>query len=105
MVSNSLRYSSVMQPRLKLFVPQPIEIRDHLLGPLGDARQRILRQQTVGAGFDQTGHDLLFGPRDAHHEKLVEVRAGDAQKLDALEQRHRLIRRFVEHPLIEIKPR
>src|SRR5204862_179705 len=47
----------------------------------------------------------LLESGDANLEELIEIAAGDAEEPEPLEQRHRLIERLVEHPLIELEKR
>ena len=42
--------------------------------------------------------------RHAHHEKLVGVAADNRQKLDAFQQRDRLVLRLRQHAAVEINP-
>ena len=54
--------------------------------------------------LDDIAFDLLFEPRNPDFKKLVEVGAGDAEKLDALQQRGRVVQRLFEHALVELQP-
>src|SRR5207302_1488987 len=47
----------------------------------------------------------LLESGDANLEELIEIAAGDAEEPEPLEQRHRLIERLLEHPLIELEKR
>src|SRR5256885_10243042 len=38
-------------------------------------------------------------------EELIEIAAADAQELQPLEQRHRLIERLIQNPLVELEER
>jgi len=49
--------------------------------------------------------DLLLDPRHADLEELVEVARHDAQEAQALEQRHRPVRRLRQHPALELQER
>jgi hypothetical protein len=53
--------------------------------------------------FD-AGPEFLEDGGDAHHEELIEVGAGDGQKLDALEQGVRRVLCLREHALVERQP-
>jgi hypothetical protein len=72
---------------------------------LGDPNDRLSRRQPVGAAGVDAGVDLVVQPRHAHHVELVEVRGVDGEKLEALEQRQRLVLSQLEHPLVELHPR
>jgi hypothetical protein len=43
-------------------------------------------------------------PADTDHEELVQVGGGDGQELEALQQGHAPIERFVEYALVELEP-
>ena len=69
-----------------------------------DRRQLLLGGQAVDRDVFDAGAELLEDGRDAHHEELVEVGAGDGQELDALEQRMRRVLRLRQHALVERQP-
>ena len=71
---------------------------------LADGRELLLGVQAVGRDVVDAGAELLQQRRDAHHEELVEVGAGDGEELHALEQRMRRIVRLSEHALVELEP-
>ena len=76
-----------LQRRLHFLFPDAVLLRDQLPDDLTNAFQLIHRRHPVGAGAlgDARLH-LLLQATDPHHEKLVEVRAEDRQKLHAFEQ-------------------
>src|SRR4029453_13632017 len=60
--------------------------------------------EAVGADRVITGPDEALEPRHPHHVELVEIGAEDGEELDALEQGHRLVLRFLQHAPIELEP-
>src|SRR5882724_12144844 len=70
-----------------------------------DLCERGLRREAVGSRLAHTGGDLLLQACDADLEELVEVRARDRQKTQALEQRRRRIARLFEHATVEREQR
>jgi hypothetical protein len=66
-----------------------------LFGDREAVRTRLVRSQL----------DALLQPSDADLEELVEVVRGDAQELEALEQRHLLVERLGEYALVEFEQR
>ena len=79
-----------------------------LRGQLGDgavdAVELLGGRQPVLARRLDAGHDLAAQARHADHVELVEVRGGDRQEAQALEQRMALVLGLLQHPLIELKP-
>ena len=76
-----------------------------LVNSFGDRGERLGWRQAVRvprSGPIVTNQALE--PRDPHHEKLIEVRAEDRQKLDPLEQRHAFVLGFFKHAAIELEP-
>ena len=67
-------------------------------------RQLLIGGLAVDRDLFDAGPELLQDGRDAHHEELVQVGAGNGEELDALEQRVRWILRLREHPLVERQP-
>ena len=48
--------------------------------------------------------DHVLEGRHADHEELVQIGRGDGQELQSLEQRIRLVSRFIEDPVVEVQP-
>ena len=69
-----------------------------------DGRQLLIGGLAVDRDLLDAGAELLQDGRDAHHEELVEVGAGDGEELDALEQRVRRILRLRQDALVERQP-
>ena len=55
-------------------------------------------------GVSMPATHLAAQARHAHHVELVEVRGGDRQEAQALEQRMALVLGFLQHPPIELEP-
>src|SRR6516164_6142804 len=66
-----------------------------------------MRGDGHGIGGELTPAELLqlFQARYADLEELIQIAAGDTQEPQPLEQRHGLVERLVEHPLIELEER
>ena len=78
----------------------------HQLVNAGDNRHhRLGGSEPVGACVQIAGVDAALQLGHAHHEKLVQVRAEDGEKLHPLEERHLGILRLFEHPAVELEPR
>ena len=61
--------------------------------------------QSIGAGLIRAELEALLEAGDADLEELVEIVRRDAQELEPLEQRHFLIERLREYPLVELEQR
>ena len=94
------------QLRPDQFVPTAILGRHQLLGSPGDPLQLRDRAQAVGRIILRraVAERLFAQARHPDHEKLVQVRAEDRQKLDALEQRIAGVLGLFENTLVEIQP-
>ncbi len=64
----------------------------------------LLRCAAIDGELMNIGRDLLLQTADPLHEELVQVRAGDGEKLHPFEQRVALVLRLVEHTAIECEP-
>ena len=73
--------------------------------PRAHIRQCPSGRPSVGRAPSDGGLDLREQAGDTHRVELVEVRGDDPAELHALEQRHVLVRRDLEHALVEIEPR
>lgn len=72
---------------------------------LGEAlRDLLLRRAPVVGKLLHPRDRLLLEPADPLHEKLIEIRSGDGQKLHPLKQRIALVERLGEDPPVECKP-
>ncbi len=69
-----------------------------------DRRQLTLRRQPVLTRHGDTRLDLAFEAGNAHHVEFVEVLRRNRQETDALQQRVRVVVRFLEHAAIEREP-
>ena len=73
-----------------------------LRGQLGDravdAVELLGRREAVLARRLDAGDDLAAQTRHAHHVELVEIRGGDRQEAQALEQRMALVLGLLQHP-------
>ena len=89
---------------LAQLVPDRGLILEHLPGALPHRVELLLGVVAVRRDVLDFLAELLQRRRDANHEELVEVRAGDAEELHPLEQRVRLVARLREHALVELQP-
>src|SRR5882672_5653892 len=74
-------------------------------GAIVDRGQLFRDRHAVGGELPAAELLQLLQSRHPDLEELIEIAAGDAQELQPLEQRHRLIERLVEHPLVELEER
>ncbi len=64
----------------------------------------LLGEHTVNGLLFDPGADLLLETADPLHEEFIQVGADHGHEEDPLQQRHPLIGRFAEHPLVEGQP-
>jgi hypothetical protein len=83
---------------------RPELILHHLHGALANGRQLLRHGQAVGRDLLEARALALAQRRHPDHEELVQVRADDREKLDALEQRMVIRDRLIEHALVEFEP-
>ena len=88
----------------ELLAPAGVLLLDHPPDALGDGAKRLAGREAVDVALHHFAFDLLLEPGDADLEQLVEVRTGDAEKFDALQQWRGGIQRFVQHALVEFQP-
>ena len=89
---------------VELVVPKSVLRRDHLMHGALDGVKGLGRRHSVRADIARFALDLLLDAGDANLEKLVEVRADDREKLDALDQRLGWVLRFFEDAPVELEP-
>ena len=79
---------------------------NELLGAVGDPPQLLQRAGAVRGRvlWGALAERLLAHPRHAHHEKLVEVRAEDREKLQPFHERVGSVLRLLEDAEIEVEP-
>jgi hypothetical protein len=88
----------------KLVAPAAELRLDHLAHAAVDGSEALAGREAVHAALDHVALDLLLDAGHAHLEKLVEIRAGDAEELHALKQWRGGVERLIEHALIESQP-
>ncbi len=64
----------------------------------------LLRRAAIDGGLCDAGGDLPLEPADTLHEEVVEVRTGDRQELDSLEEWVALVLGLAQHALGEGQP-
>ncbi len=89
----------------ELLAPGPPSLLDERVRARRHRRELLGREEPVRRGLGDAARDLLLQPGDPDHEELVEVRADDAEELEALEERQRAIARLLEDALVELEPR
>ena len=92
------------EQRLDLVEEAPVLRADQLVDALRDRGQRFARREPIRSRRRLARSRVPLEPGHADHEELVQVRAEDGEELDALEQRHRGVLGFLEHPAIELEP-
>ena len=90
--------------RQDVAVQAPVALPDQGTHPLGDQLELLRRRHPVRRAARDAGRELPPQARDPHHVELVEIGAEDRQELQALEQRHALVQRLVQHPGVELQP-
>jgi len=65
--------------------------------------QHFLWRHAVGAEHRRAEFDQLLQAGDADFVKLVQIRAGNAEKLQPFEQGHPFVFGLLQHPLIELE--
>ena len=66
--------------------------------------QGLRRRQAVQAARGHPAFDLLLQPGHAHLEELVQIGAGDAEELEAFQERIAGVARLIQHALIKLQP-
>ena len=74
-----------------------------LMGDLACRSQDLRRGEAIWKYFHDMGLHLLADARNAHHEKLVHVRAEDGKELQPFEQWIGFIQGFVEDAALEFE--
>jgi hypothetical protein len=92
------------EQRAQFATPEAVLILDHAAHALRHERENLGGGASVHAALRHVAFHLLLEAGDANLEEFVEVRADDAEKLHALEQRVRGIAGFGEHALVEFEP-
>ena len=96
--------SVALEFRRQLFPPTAVLVVDHAADAFLDGAQSLGGSQAVDVPADDTALDLLFEAGDAHLEELVEIGAGDAEELEAFQERVAGIARLLQNALVEFKP-
>ncbi len=76
-----------------------------LVGHQADLVEDLARLEPGGRPDRQARGDPALEPGHTDHEELVEVGGEDGQESRALQQRHRLVGRQLQDPLVELQPR
>ncbi len=84
---------------------QLVLLVDEARGAGADRLQCLRDRKPVGGPVNGAGIEKLLQARHPNLKKLVEVRAGDAQKLHALEQRYSAVLGLFQYPLVELEER
>jgi hypothetical protein len=92
------------QPRFQLVQQAPVLVGHHLMRPLADGFQLLGGRHPGGVAFRAPLLAQHLQPADADHDEFVQVRAGDGQEFQTLQQRQPLVRRFVQDALVEFEP-
>ena len=90
---SQLRQNHLIE-HLILLIHQSMYLRGHQ--PIG-----LLRGFAINADGGRLSANLLLDPRHTNLKKLIQVTRHDAQKAQALQQRHALILRLRQHPPVK----
>lgn len=74
------------------------------MATFGDGLELFSHRQAGRVGDQGVVFELQFQPAHADHHEFVQVRTGDRQELGPLQQRHRIVGRLFQHPLVELQP-
>jgi hypothetical protein len=85
-------------------VEDAVLVGDEGVSDLPDTGELVLRGEAIGSDLKTFEVELLFDAGDADLEELVEVGAGDAEELEAFEDRRLLVEGEVEDAAIELQP-
>ena len=90
--------------RQQVLAPQVLHRRELVAQDLADRGELLRRAHAVRRDLDHAAGRLVAQAGDAHHEELVEVVGVNREETHALEQRQRLVARFVQHAVVELEP-
>ena len=90
--------------RFEFVLPAAVLADHHAADALRHGLENLGGRAAVHRALGRVAFDLLLEAGDAHLEKLVEVRAADAEEFQAFEQGIRRIQRLVEDALVEFQP-
>ncbi|MNR09228.1 hypothetical protein D3C85_1254210 [compost metagenome] len=95
----------LLQLRQQNVVEDRVLAIDVTVDQFADARQCLMRLQTIGARLFTGEGDLLLQAGDANLEELVQVAGEDQQKLQPLQQWIGLVQRLFQHADVELQLR
>ncbi|MNI35857.1 hypothetical protein D3C73_898940 [compost metagenome] len=95
----------LLQLRQQNVVEDRVLTVDVTVYQFADARQRLMRLQTIGARLFTGEGDLLLQAGNANFEELVQVAGEDQQKLQPLQQWVGLVQRLLQHADVELQLR
>ena len=98
-----------MNPRVgqggQVFRVQQLILPGHLLLHRGENRVQLFPgRQAGGVFFLIACHGCPHQRAHPHHEKLVQIAGADGDELAPLQQRIVGVRRFLQHPAVEVQP-
>ena len=93
-----------LQRRGNVLAPAAVLIIHHLSRAHTDPGQRLGSGKPIRPGVGGASLLLLLETRDADLEKLIQIRADDTEKLQALQKRVRFVKSLIQHALVEFQP-
>src|ERR1700761_2236621 len=99
------RYSLRLQRRHQDFVQAAVLLVAQADGTLMDRRELLGQGQRVGGALARAQLEQLLQSGNPDLEELIEVGRGNTQESQPLQQRHALIERLRQDPLVELEKR
>ena len=103
MVTVQELHAGLAEVREKDIVEQRVLLLNDTEHAVPDRIEDLLRRQLLGPLCGCADLDTLLQRSDANLEELIEIRAGDAQKTQPLEQRHGRVQGHRQHALVELE--
>ena len=92
------------QGRLDVIQQAAILFGEKVLHPIADRFQPLDGCQPHHIGPHVPFRQQELQTANADHREFIEIRCGDREKLQSLEQRDLLINGFIQHPLVKFQP-
>jgi hypothetical protein len=88
----------------QILFPAGVLVIDHLTNAARGGAKGFCGGKSIDAALDGIAFHLLLQAGDADFEKLIEVRADDAEEFQAFQQRILRVHGFVQDALVEFQP-
>jgi hypothetical protein len=86
-----------------VIIQNNVLLTDQLVRYVGNPLELLPWSQPIGSGLTRSVSDLFLQACDTDFEKFVEIRADDAQKSEALQQRHGACLCTLQYPPVEFE--